>query len=696
MVREIFELIVKMSFQATLMAIAVSLIERLFRDKIKPKYISFMWIMVFIRLIFPFEIVSHMSFFNIFRKSPLNYSYEFAGRAFSEIPHISGGASPGKALSEETVHMINKGTGYFFDISHLWIFGVMILLFVLFHYYYNLKIKLYKNQSHSLEQRLTGIFDEIASKTGIGLDTEMICSEYANAPFAFGFFSPVIVLPAKILRDASKSELEIIILHEAQHIKKNHYRIKFFAVLIHIIHFFNPFLFYFTKKLGDALELECDFSLADEVLLVDKIEYAEVLALTARNFKGGFITGLSFGQNNLKRRIELLLADKKFTRGFSIAAIVLIIALGAGFFTVSAENERLKTEIAAGNPVDTAETTEPLAAEGKASEDSSKTIGEFYLKGPAEERLFSAEAFVRDAEEGEVGLSLFLKDKINSELNNGIPSSNNIGGKITMSEGESFWVNAYQQEMTYDELREELPLRTEKVIMSDKIKSLNFDIAGCYLFLEYTDEDFLRAELCEKVEYKTKISFSAPWVNGKGTFSAKFPKGTDGSLFQNEPRILTVFIPRKLNNFDAVSLEMAMGYGAIYGLNAEKLSIQSAMSSNAVTDNNVKTLTLEQGMGSATINFDEVERLDIKSGMGSLLIECGKILTKASLDAGMGNVVIKFKEEPENLRVDGTNGMGDVQIPENWSKTVGKFGHIYGSGDVVFDIDSGMGSISIE
>jgi beta-lactamase regulating signal transducer with metallopeptidase domain len=694
MVREIFELIVKMSFQATLMAIAVSLIERLFRDKIKPKYISFMWIMVFIRLIFPFEIVSHMSFFNIFRKSPLNYSHEFAGRAFSEIPYISGGASPGKALSEETVHMINKGTGYSFDISYLWVFGVIILLFVLFHYYYNLKIKLYKNQSHSLEQRLTGVFDEIASKTGIGLDTEMICSEYANAPFVFGFFSPVIVLPAKILRDASKSELEIIILHEAQHIKKNHYRIKFFAVLIHIIHFFNPFLFYFTKKLGDALELECDFSLADEVLLVDKIEYAEVLALTARNFKGGFITGLSFGQNNLKRRIELLLADKKFTRGFSVAAIVLIIALGAGFFTVSAENERLKTEIAAGTLADTAETTEAsLAAEEKASEDSLETIDEFHLKGPAEERLFSAEAYVR---EGEVGGGLSLKNKINSEINNEITSSNHIGGKITMPEGKSFWVNAYQQEMTYDELREELPLRTEKVIMSDKIKGLDFEIAGCYLFLEYTDEDFLRAELCEKEEYKSKISFTAPWVNGKGAFSAKFPKGTDGSLFQNEPRILTVYIPKKLNAFDTVSFEIAMGYSAIYGINAEKLSIESAMNSNTVTDNNVKKLSVEESMGSTYIDFDEIESLDIESAMGSVMIECGKILEKAYIANNMGSVAIKFKEEPENLRVSGSTNMGAVQIPENWSKTAGKFGHIYGSGDVVFDIDSGMGSISIE
>lgn len=683
MVREVFELVVRMSLQATLMAIAVSFIEGLFKDKIKPKYISFLWIMVFVRLIFPFEIVSQFSIFNVFSKSPALYDSGFAERVFSKIPYVSGGTATGEALSEVTLYTA-AGSSSAFDISYLWLFGVVILLFVLFHYYYNLKIKLYKNQSHSLEQRLTGVFEEMAFKTGISADTEIICSEYANAPFVFGLFNPVIVLPAKILRDASKAELEIIILHEAQHIKKNHYRIKFFAVFIHIIHFFNPFLFYFTKKLGDALELECDFSLTDEVFLVDKMAYAEVLASTARNFKGSFITGLSFGQNNLKRRIELLLTDKRFTAGFSAIAMVLIIALGAGFFTVAAENKRLRDQVI--------ENTETTVEEGQ------KALSESTPQG----QTFGAEIYAKGAEDEEFKMSMFLKNKLFDEFLSGeivTPEagdsdiSENVGGQLNSG---AFWVNAYQKEMTYEELRAELPLKREKFIASKKIKDFNIRIEGCYLFIEYTDEDFLRAELYEKEDYKTKITFDAPWSGGKGTFYAKFPRGTDGSLYQNEPRILTVFIPKKLNAFDKTTVDAAMSYTNIYGINSEKLSIQTAMGSDIIADNHIKLLDVQGAMGNINIDFDELESLKMDNAMGNVTIDCGGILKKASLANSMGNLTINFKEEPDNLSIKGTGGMQSATVPQEWSKSSDGFSYVYGEGKVPFNIENSMGSISIE
>ncbi len=76
-------------------------------------------------------------------------------------------------------------------------------------------------------------------------------------PAVFGFFQPVILLPATLL-NRSESDLETVIRHEESHIQNRDHLFNLLKVIVRVILTFSPFVFHLAKRFEEEMELTCD------------------------------------------------------------------------------------------------------------------------------------------------------------------------------------------------------------------------------------------------------------------------------------------------------------------------------------------------------------------------------------------------------------------------------------------------------
>ena len=83
-------------------------------------------------------------------------------------------------------------------------------------------------------------------------------SNQVAGPVTFGWLEPIILMPFSILNQVPQEEIKYIILHEIAHIIRHDFIIHIGLELVQIILCFNPFAYYFRKKIHIEREKACD------------------------------------------------------------------------------------------------------------------------------------------------------------------------------------------------------------------------------------------------------------------------------------------------------------------------------------------------------------------------------------------------------------------------------------------------------
>ena len=145
---------------------------------------------------------------------------------------------------------------------------------------------------------------------------------------------PIIVLPARLLSELDEQQISMVLAHELAHLRRRDHWIRGAEVLISIIYWWNPLLWWVRRQLHQAEELCCD-AWVDWVYPDRKQCYAEVLFKAAtlvgtsdrhRTATGQFIPGAG----SLKERIETILAGplpRRISRpaGLILTSIAIVL-----------------------------------------------------------------------------------------------------------------------------------------------------------------------------------------------------------------------------------------------------------------------------------------------------------------------------------------------------------------------------------
>ncbi|HEX8816285.1 MAG TPA: M56 family metallopeptidase [Terriglobales bacterium] len=204
----------------------------------------------------------------------------------------------------------------------VWIIGASLaLLRVGFAFHQSIRLRATSHQIESKE-----LADIAASLTGNFRGAELRLSNQVNTPTAIGFFRPVILIPSWALNELSSNELQAILIHELEHLRRWDDWTNFAQKVVSALFFFHPAIWWMDRNLALEREIACD----DAVLArtPDRHAYAACLLRVAE--KSLLHKGLALAQAIIGRvgqttlRITQILAGARPAKHvFKPAAYIL-------------------------------------------------------------------------------------------------------------------------------------------------------------------------------------------------------------------------------------------------------------------------------------------------------------------------------------------------------------------------------------
>ncbi len=236
--------------------------------------------------------------------------------------------SPAKAIQNnpESITSTNHSTKalpWAKIIFTLWITGCLLILTRLFVGIYRIR----KLTQAATPFKTSNQFDKF----------RLLSSTKIQTPMTWGFFHPVILLPANAT-DWTPQTLNTVIQHEAAHIQRGDYLVHILSWFSVAVYWFHPLVWWFKNSQQIEREKACDEYVLRSGL--SQQEYAEQLVFVARSLSGHtpFRTALPMAQfAEIKHRLLAILAFQverfRFTKlnqfqwGSFYAGSILLLAI---------------------------------------------------------------------------------------------------------------------------------------------------------------------------------------------------------------------------------------------------------------------------------------------------------------------------------------------------------------------------------
>lgn len=300
--KELFELLLSVTLSTNVFIVAILLIRFLFKRSSKNARL-FLWLLVGIKLLLPFNLESKLS---------------LIPRAVAETTSEIGSVATNVVLERaEAVQSVVNMETLFYIVWALGAFAILVYGVVSFW-------RLRKNIGDAIK-----------------LDGNVFQSEKVVSPFVLGVIKPKIYIPFKL----DDETLSHIVSHEKSHLKSFDNITKLAAFVLLAVHWYNPLVWACFKLLTTDIELACDERVVKNYTLEKRKSYAEALLSCAVNEGKGLIYPVAFGEVSVKDRIKAVVAYKKAIRTIVVLSILLSVAAFVCFATVpkaAAENKEEK------------------------------------------------------------------------------------------------------------------------------------------------------------------------------------------------------------------------------------------------------------------------------------------------------------------------------------------------------------------
>ena len=132
----------------------------------------------------------------------------------------------------------------------------VIIIIVQAARYFIARKKLVKSIVYKEKKEATAIFKKIKKELNINKNVQLIYTENCDSPFTTGVFSPMVVLPYNT--DYTIEQLDFILRHELTHIKNKDFIVKFIAIAVVALHWFNPICILLYFEIKNMSEIHCD------------------------------------------------------------------------------------------------------------------------------------------------------------------------------------------------------------------------------------------------------------------------------------------------------------------------------------------------------------------------------------------------------------------------------------------------------
>lgn len=294
--------LVEMNTAAGFLVLFIIFIRKKFLIKLPTWTMTALWIMVALRLIFPYGFMAHSSILNLWNR---------AGVKIADKIYFSFGIR-----IEEIIDSFIGNYKTDMIIKYIWFAGVIVFgLYYLITY-----IEIYKKTknletiSHdNLENELKG--QELHRKISVKTSSEI------GSPCSFGCLRPVIIFP-KNFNFEDKKLLKMVVSHECIHIQYFHFLLKLFVNSAFCVFWFNPIMWLIKIYFDRDCEIFCDSHVIKKFGNDIREPYAKSLIEMAKTNEFALCSSYNLGP--IEERIKFIMTKKKLSLSTMLASILVL------------------------------------------------------------------------------------------------------------------------------------------------------------------------------------------------------------------------------------------------------------------------------------------------------------------------------------------------------------------------------------
>lgn len=305
------------SLYATIVGLSIIGIQRLLKKKLSPKWNYLIWLILIIKLIIPFGPKSEISIFNQLDFSGINKIYY--DESVSQNTDISQNLNNTyeNEIDKNRYNDINKNNkidNYEKDsinfIPIIWI-GICINMFIFIVITFTvLNINL-KRKSIKSNNKIYLILIKAKEKIKVRRNIKVVISPYISTPSLTGVIIPKILIPENMV-DLQEKELEYIFLHELSHYKRKDIVMNYILIILQCIHWFNPFVWWFFKKVKEDMEFATDEKVLHILEDEEHKEYGLALLTVLSKINNSMFYPRLVSMANDKKRVEKRIKNIKY------------------------------------------------------------------------------------------------------------------------------------------------------------------------------------------------------------------------------------------------------------------------------------------------------------------------------------------------------------------------------------------------
>jgi ankyrin repeat protein/beta-lactamase regulating signal transducer with metallopeptidase domain len=331
---EIFAWLLTASWQASVLALFVLLIQKTLGSRLNPRWRYALWLLVLVRLVLPALPESALSLFQFAPPPP--------ARLVTPLtepwqPLFSGKPYPSPQDAAPTV-IPNYPFSYFTLLTFLWLIGASTLL-VLTWIVNRRFARQVANSPVIVDPELLKLFAEAKAELGICRAIRLIENGQVQSPAIMGLFRPTLLLPADVRGKFDAHELRFIFLHELGHLKRGDVIVQALIALLQILHWFNPVLWFAFRRIRIDREPATDALVLSRTGEAEKERYGLMLIKLLEHFNQRHslptLVGILEDKDQFKRRFSLIGRFARGAYGWSLLGVLLIAILAVACLTRS-------------------------------------------------------------------------------------------------------------------------------------------------------------------------------------------------------------------------------------------------------------------------------------------------------------------------------------------------------------------------
>lgn len=356
---KLWDLVLQASIYGSIVGIVILIVKTLLKDKISGKWTYLLWMVLIIKLVIPFGPQSSISLFNKIPSNIVNNTIVDSSVIINrslESKHNDNYEEKNEYISSNTGEKVNKvlpisnnGSidinksinnlyGFMNVLPLVWMAGFITTLFISIFMCFTLKkqVKINKNIAN---ENIKFILKKCKNIMNIKVNINLVVNDDIRTPALSGIIKPTILFPNAML-DLKDDEIKYILLHELSHYKRKDILVNYLLVLLQCIHWFNPFIWFFFKKIREDMELATDEMVVSKLNEDEYKNYARTIITIIERIsivpKNIGVLGMADDKKIIKKRIEMIKNSSLFKNKkklISIIGISCVLILGSTLLT---------------------------------------------------------------------------------------------------------------------------------------------------------------------------------------------------------------------------------------------------------------------------------------------------------------------------------------------------------------------------